>query len=146
MDIPLDPSQPVEQQSYLIQFDDFSTISIPIADMSKYIPKPPKPLSPATKNDPFLPDFLQLKKRSSTSTTDNTIKAASVNVMVSIGLCINAMPTTRTKNGGPPSLILPTTGVASASKKILLRSHNVSTFLHNPKSSNFDPVANIVSG
>ena len=63
MENPLDPSQPVEQQAYLIQSDDFTIISIPIVDMPKYIPKPPKPLSPATKNDSPLPDFLQLKQK-----------------------------------------------------------------------------------
>ena len=31
--------------------------------MPKYTPKLPDPLSPATKNNPLLPDFLQLKKK-----------------------------------------------------------------------------------
>ena len=56
MDIPLDSSQPVGQKSYLIQFDGFTTISVPITDMPKFTPKPPVPLSTAT-------DFLQLKKK-----------------------------------------------------------------------------------
>ena len=63
MDITLVSSQPVEQQLYLIQFDGFTTISVTIIDMPKFIPKPPFPLSTATENNRLLPDFLQFKTR-----------------------------------------------------------------------------------
>ena len=41
VDIPLDPSQPDESKSYLIQFDDSTSMSVPASEMPVLIVKPP---------------------------------------------------------------------------------------------------------
>ena len=91
MDIALDYSQPVKQQSYLIQSDNLTTVSVPVADMPLFIPKPPVPMSTATNNDHLLPEFLQLKRKILTNMKDNTTMSTLVSVMVFIGLFINVI-------------------------------------------------------
>ena len=116
MAILLDSSQPVEQQLYLIEFDNFTTIFTPIADMPRYTPKPPVSLSPATKNNPLLPDFLQLKKKI-TYEHDRQYYQGHIGQHEGICQCVYKRHSNCKDKECPPSLILPTTGVASASKE-----------------------------
>ena len=59
MDIPVDTSQPDEEKSYLIQFDDSSTKYVPISDMPFITIKPPV-VTEDDNQDLLLPAFLQV--------------------------------------------------------------------------------------
>ena len=61
VDIPLDSSQPDEDKSYLIQFDDSTTVSVPASDMPLLIVKPPA--VDETEQNTLLPPFLQIGKK-----------------------------------------------------------------------------------
>ena len=61
VDIPLDPSQPDESKSYLIQFDDSTSTSVPASEMPLLIVKPP--VFDVAAQDTHLPSFLQLGKK-----------------------------------------------------------------------------------
>ena len=145
MDIPLDSSQPVKQQSYPIQFDDFATMSIPITEILKSIPKPPVPLSTATKNNHLFPEFPQLKKKI-------IYKRDSQFYQVYVGQCdcisrfvYKHQTNYKDEEWGVPPPDLTHNCSSLCVEGILISGHNVSTFLRNPNSPNFDPVVNIVS-
>jgi len=62
MDIPMDTSKSDDDRSYLVQFDDATTVSIPVADMPSLVPAPSVSLQSEDTSDSLLPPFLQLKK------------------------------------------------------------------------------------
>ena len=63
MDIPLDQEQPDESKSYLIQFDDSSTVCIPLSLMPSLVPKPPSNVDNTGSTDSLLPPFLQINQK-----------------------------------------------------------------------------------
>ena len=63
MDIPLSLSEPDESKTYLIQFDDSSTVRIPLSMMPSLFPKPPVNIDDSGATDTLLPPFLQLNKK-----------------------------------------------------------------------------------
>ena len=63
MDIPTDLSQPPSMQSYIIQFDDLSTISVVVTDMSSLISKPPINIDATDEHAQILPLFIQMNKK-----------------------------------------------------------------------------------
>ena len=145
MDIPLDYSQPVKQQLYLIQSDDITPISVPITDMPLFIPKPTFPLYTATKNDHLLSDFLQLKKKI-TYKHEGQYYQGCISQSDSIYWFVyKRHPSVKLDKCGIPLPDLTHNWSSLCVECVLLSGHNVSTFLQTPDSSNFDPVANIVS-
>ena len=63
MDIPLDQEQPDESKSYLVQFDDSSTVRIPLSLMPSLLPKPPSNVDNTGSTDSLLPPFLQINQK-----------------------------------------------------------------------------------
>ena len=57
VDVPLDSPQPDEDKSYLIQFDDSTTVSVPVSGMTLLIVKPPA--IDKTEQDTLPPPFPQ---------------------------------------------------------------------------------------
>ena len=62
MDIPIDTSQPNESKSYLIQFDNSSTKSVPISDMPFITIQLPVVLD-GDDQDTLFPAFLQVRNK-----------------------------------------------------------------------------------
>ena len=63
IDIPLSQSEPDESKTYLIQFDDSSTVRIPLSMMPLLFPKAPVNIDDSGLTDISLPPSLQLNKR-----------------------------------------------------------------------------------
>jgi hypothetical protein len=63
MDIPPDPTEPDNSKTYLIQFDDSSTIRVPLSMMPSLLPKPPVDIDVLCSSNLLLPPFLQLNNK-----------------------------------------------------------------------------------
>lgn len=139
VDIPLDLSQPDESKSYLIQFDDSTSMSVPASEMHLLILKSPQVDEAA--QDTHLPPFLQVGKK---ITFDHEGQFCKGYLGCKDGVrrfSCKRHPNSKHEERGIPLHDLPHTWSELCVGGSLSPGHNASSFICGSS----DPVANIIS-
>ena len=147
MDIPLDPTVPDDEKSYLIQFDDAATLPVKLTDMPLLIPHRPSPIIDDTAHDQSLPADFQLGKKV-TYEVDGVWHKGFMGKRDGVyRFSYKRHSNCKNEEWGVNLFDLHANWSDLMLNNQLVPGHKMSSFLRNPLSTsgNFDPVANIVS-
>ena len=139
VNIPLDPSQPDESKSYLIQFDDSTSKSVPASEMPLLIVKPPAVDEVAQDTHP--PPFLQVGKKITFDHDGQYCKGYLGRKDGIYRFSYKRHPNSKHEEWGVPLPDLPHTWSELCVDGSLFPGHKASSFIRGSS----DPVANIVS-
>ena len=140
MDIPMDPSQPEDTLHYLVMYDDGRTRSVPLADMSDIVLKPP---APATELDieRGLPPHYQVGQKVTYEHEGQYYKGYMGRRNGVYRFEFRRHPNSKSVEWGVDLPDLVSSWVSLSLDGVLQPGHTASSFLRGTS----DPVANIVS-
>ena len=150
MDIPFptDVSDPNATVSYTILFDNGTSASVPVSDMSSILPAPPVDVATCNSQDSLLPSFLQLNSKITYEHDGQYHKGYLGKRDGIFRFVFKSHVNKRKEDWGVDLPNLPVTWVDMCVKGILIPGYVSHTFLCSPASpqqSTFDPVASFVS-
>jgi hypothetical protein len=150
MDIPFPPSvsSPDDDFSYTILFDNGTSASVPLREMSNLIPPPPITSSPADDETSLLPPFLQLNSKITYEHDGQFHKGYLGQKDGVYRFSFKSHVNKRKEDWGVPLPNLPSTWVNLCVEGILIPGHVAHSFLRSsstPGATTFDPVASFVS-
>ena len=149
MDIPISDASPTTDSStsspsYTILFDNGTSASIPLRDMTSIIPKPPVDIDSSNSQDSLLPPFLRLNSKH-----DGIYHKGFLGKRDGVYRFIFKSHANKCKEEWGVNLPnFPTTWVDLCVEGLLVPGHVSDSFLRpspSPKQSTFDPVASFVS-
>ena len=131
MDIPMDPTVPDSEKTYLVRFDDASTLSVPMTDMPPLIPDPPPLLD---EDERLLPPFLRVNKKV-TYLVDGTYYKGYLGRREGIyRFDVKRHPNSKSLDWSKPLRDLPANWGELCREATLLPGHTDSTFLRDASS------------
>jgi hypothetical protein len=148
VDVSFSSSGNVQDRPYTILFDNGTTASILLSQMSNLIPPPPVLSSPSQGTDALLPRFLQLNSRITYEHEGQYHKGWLGQHNSVYRFSFKSHVNKRKEEWGVPLPNLPTTWVDLCVEGILIPGHVSHSFIRSPSSSaptTFDPVASFVS-
>ena len=150
MDIPFPQkvSSPDEDFSYTILFDNGTSASVPLREMSNLIPHPPITSSPADDETSLLPPFLQLNSKITYEHEGQFHKGYLGQKDGVYRFSSKSHVNKRKEDWGVPLPNLPSSWVNLCVEGILIPGHVAHSFLRStssPGATTFDPVASFVS-